>query len=316
VQGRLPLAQALEHSRTADNCPNTGVSRAGRRVTQRSRRLFRKSSGSLPEDFRTCDLLLIWFVYFGAEGKVRCEMRDRFKRRQQAHVSSLDECTKVQSAFDANPGGQKAFGRLGTSVTTVRRSFADLQVCLNDKQKALETIQSGRLALRTLLKGVVRVSALADLEPVAAKVMQLPRKSSDELLLADAQAILDQVIAHKDVFLAEGLAPNVLTDLPAQIAQLTADRAAYSDAVRRYTATTDDIRRALDAGDDAVEVCASYLESLPGTDPAVIQKLRIARRVGPRSEAAPKPDTPAPATPPAPASPDPSSSSPSTTKIA
>jgi hypothetical protein len=248
-------------------------------------------------------------------------MRNDFKRRQSAHVRGLDECAKVQSDFDANPGGQKAFGRLGTSVTAVRRLFAEQQRCLNDKTRAFEALSLGRRVLRSLLKAVVKVSAVAELSLSAAKVMQLPRRSSDELLLADSQAIFDQLTLHKDVFLAEGLAPNVLTDLPAQISQFEADKAASTEAQRRYTAATDGIRRALDAGDDAMEVCAAYLESLPNPDESVIRKLHIAKRVGPKSTPAPVSPAPAPeasltpaapAAPPAPAS----TSSSATTKIA
>src|SRR5260370_2135750 len=162
-------------------------------------------------------------------------MRNQFKRRQSAHVRGLAECAKVRSDFDANPGGQKAFGRLGTSVTTVRRLFAEQQRCLNDKTRAVEALSVGRRVLRSLLKAVVKVSALVELGLSAAKVMQLPRRSSDELLLADSQAIFDQLTLHKDVFLAEGLAPNVLTDLPAQMGQFEADKAACTDALRRFT---------------------------------------------------------------------------------
>jgi len=223
-------------------------------------------------------------------------MQERLKRRQNAHVEGLNECARVRSDFEANQGGLKALDRLGTSVADVRRGFKTQQGCLNDKRRLVEAIGSGVRVLRTLLKGVVKVSALAGLEPSAAKVMQLPRRSSHELLLAAGHAIFDQVTAHKDVFLAEGLAPNVLTDLPAQIEQVRADKAAYSDAVRRFTAATDEIRRALDDGDDAIEVCLAYLESLPNPNLSVIQKLRIAKRVGPRTPAA-KPDASAPAAP-------------------
>jgi len=223
-------------------------------------------------------------------------MRETLKRRQRAHVLGLDECAKVRADFDASAGGQKAFGRLGTSVANVRRGFKEQQGCLNDKKRFLEAIQTGVRILRTLLNGVVKVSALAGLEPSAAKVMQLPRRGSYELLQADGQAIYEQLTTHKDVFLAEGLAPNVLTDLPAQLEQLASNRAGYADAARRFTAATDEIRRALDEGDDAIEVCLAYLESQPNPNLSVIQKLRIAKRVGPRSTA--KPETPAAAAPP------------------
>ena len=182
-------------------------------------------------------------------------------------------------------------------MTGVERGFAAQQRSLDDRRAAVDACHTGRHDIRESLKAVVKVSAFVKLDEGSAKVMRLPRFSSDELLLADARAILDKVTPYADAFLAEGLPANVLTDLPAQIAGFAAAKLAQPQARQQFTVASKAIATALDAGDEAIEVLETILVNSPNVDPGVLTKLRLAKRVGPAhaKDEAPAGPTPVPA---------------------
>ena len=124
--------------------------------------------------------------------------------------------------------------------------------------------------------------------------MRFPGGATDDELLAYARGLLDRVSPHADAFAAAGLPPDLLKHLGEQIAALTAARDVYALARQRFTAASESILETLDQAEQSVDVLETIARSTPGAPPEVLTKLRIARRIGPRSV------TPAPAPPPAP----------------
>jgi hypothetical protein len=158
---------------------------------------------------------------------------------------------------------------------------------------ALAGIRTARTNVRWGLTALVRIAPSVTLEPEVAKVFHMPRGRTDEELLAVARDAMDKIAPFANEFLAAGLPPKVLTDLPKQIADFAAARLAKSNASREYTITTDHIDKELDAGDEAIRIAATILDSSPSAPTDAVKKLRSAKRIGPSTA---KSETPATAT--------------------
>jgi hypothetical protein len=124
----------------------------------------------------------------------------------------------------------------------------------------------------------------------------MPQGRSIEELLAVARDAMDKVAPFTKEFLAAGLPPAVLTDLPRQIADLSAARLAKSDASREYTLTSGIIDEGLDAGDEAIRIALTILDNSPAKPTDAVKDLRMAKRIGPSTAKAVTPETPASAT--------------------
>ena len=132
-----------------------------------------------------------------------------------------------------------------------------------------------------------------NLDDTTMATMQLPGAASDDELLAYAQGLLDRVSVHADRFVAEGLPPDVLSNLADGIRAFSAARDAQDGARQRFTAATESIRQSLAGADTTTDALEAIAVNTPAARPEVLTKLRIAKRVGPRVvDQAPRPGAP------------------------
>ena len=222
-------------------------------------------------------------------------MRKHTQRKQAAHDQSLAVCREQHAIIEATSGGKKALSQLEASVADVDRQSAEQSRCLEDRREATEARLEARGALYGGLKHVVTISAFVTLDQGTAEVMQLPRITSDRTLIDDAKAILDKVTPYSGAFIEAGLPAHVLTDLPKQLDALVAAKRAAQTARQKYSAANKAMQIALRSGDDAFDVLETIITASPAPDPKVIERLRLAKRIGPHAKkraSAPEPATP------------------------
>src|SRR5258708_1106795 len=217
------------------------------------------------------------------------------KLKHQAHERSRDVCAEYRGTLDATEGGATATATIGDTVTVVGSLFKEQEHCLDDAAAAGKAVRTLRSALRAVLQVIVNLARFTDLEESSANVMHLPKFMTDQRLLAIGGEILDKVTQNAKAFLAKGLSPTVLDDLPRQIQGLAAAKLAFADARRRYTVAGDAIGKAQRKADKATKVVDTILLHTPPVDPAAVRKFRIAKRIGPATaKAAASAPAPAP----------------------
>lgn len=222
-------------------------------------------------------------------------MRKRVSRHHDAQVRVQNVCAEHSAFFDATPGGGNTRALLGTHVDEVTRLLALQERSNEDRRAATVQCRASRQALRADVRAVVTVGRGVNLDAANTETMgamRFPNGATDDELLAYARGLLDRVSPHADAFVAAGLPPDLLKHLGDQIAAFTAARDAQAMARQRFTAASESILETLDQADQAVDVLETIARNTPGAPPEVLTKLRIARRIGPRSV------TPAPAPPP------------------
>ena len=219
-------------------------------------------------------------------------MRKRISRRHDAQVRVQNVCVEHSAFFDATPGGGNTRAILGTHVDEITRLLALQERSNEDRRAATLQCRASRRALRADVRAVVTVGRGVSLDAATMGAMRFPGGATDDELLAYARGLLDRVSPHADAFVAAGLPPDLLKHLGDQIAAFTAARDAQAMARQRFTAASESILETLDQADQAVDVLETIARNAPGAPPEVRTKMRIARRIGPRSV------TPAPAPPP------------------
>jgi len=213
-------------------------------------------------------------------------MTKEVRRRHDAHLRTQGVCSEHSAFFDTTPGGRKARMTLGAHVAEVDRLLALQQRSLEDRRAA--TVQCGRSrrTLRHAARAVVRVGRVVELEAGVMSAMRLPGKTSDDTLLAWLRGLVDRVSAHADAFVAEGLPPDVLTDLADGVVAFEAARGAQAASRQRSSAASESIRQTLARADRTVDVLESIAITAPAAPAELLTRLRLARRVGQRARAA------------------------------
>ena len=189
--------------------------------------------------------------------------------------------------FDATPGGQKIRTALGTCVADVDRLLAYQERSLQDRRAATAQCRQGRQTLRDAAKAIVTVGRLVTLREPTMSTMQLLGPASDDQLLAYVRGMLDRVAPHAEALVAEGLPPDLLTRLEAGIRRFVAAKDGQASARQGFTVAAVSIRRAQDKADKTIDALDAIAVNTLDADPALLTKLRIARRVGPRFVAEP-----------------------------
>jgi len=211
-------------------------------------------------------------------------MRKEVRRRHDAHVRASAVCTEHSTIFDATPGGQKARAMLGTCVADTDRLLAFQQRSLEDRRAATEQLRQWRRTLRDAVKAVVVVGRLVNLlGDTAMGTMRQPGPVSDDELLAYARGLLDRVAPHADAFVAAGLPPDLLKNLSDAVERFAATKDAQAGSRQRFTAAAESIRETQDKADKTVAALEAIAVNTPAASPEVLTKLRIAKRVGPRT---------------------------------
>lgn len=212
-------------------------------------------------------------------------MRKDIRRRYDAHVRVNSVCAEHRALYDATPGGQQTCAALGTYVADQARQLAAQERSLADRRTALEQCRAARRSLRNNAKAVVRVGQLLDLDRTAVTTLELPREASDDELIAYSKGLLDRVSAYTDAFIARGLPPDVLKNVDAGIQELAAARDARATAIRQFAAAAAAIRDIQNRADKTVAALEAIAINLPAAHPEAVTKLRLAKRVGPRTDA-------------------------------
>jgi hypothetical protein len=229
-------------------------------------------------------------------------MKRRVQLRHDAHARALGVCAEHSAVFDATAGGQKTRAALATHVADVTSLLALQEQSMQDGRTAVEQCRLSRRTLRDAANGVVKIGKLANLDDAMVATLQLPGKVRDEELLAYARALLNRVSAHVDALVAEGLPPDLLQHLDGAIQAFAAAKEAQAASRERFAAASTAIRDTLDQADKTVGALEAIVVNTPPGNPQVLTKLRVAKRVGPRTTPpAPVNPTPAPTPPPAPA---------------
>jgi hypothetical protein len=223
-------------------------------------------------------------------------MRTRVRRRHEAYVRVQSVCAGYSALFDATPGGQKARAALGTDVSELDRLLALQQASIEDRRAATEQCRLSRRTLRAAARAVVTVGRVVNLDSAVMGTMQAPGPMSNDELLAYSRGLLERVFAHADVFVAEGLPPDLLKNLGDGVTAFAAAREAQAGARQRFSAAFESIFETLDHAGKMVDVLEAIVINTPGAPLEVLTTLRIARRIGPRvSPPVTKPPQPTPA---------------------
>jgi hypothetical protein len=232
--------------------------------------------------------------------------------RHDSQVRSNDVATQHSDTLDAKPSTKKARLALNDYVNESNRLMASQARALDERKAATQQCRICRIALRAAGKAVVKVGKLVQLPDTVMETLTVPGSVSDNRLLAHMQALYDRVLPYKDAFEGQGLPPDVLANLTNGIQALQAARSAHAATIQ--DAASVDV--ALTDNQDKASATIHALESVVATTTPINQdlltKLKVARRVGPRSTdpaaAAPGGTTPAPSAP----SPSPSTATSST----
>src|SRR6187200_2231930 len=127
-------------------------------------------------------------------------MRKKVRRRHNAQVRALNVFAEHSELFDATPGGRNMRAALGAHVAEVNRLLALQERSLEDRRGATEQCRRSRRALRAAAKAVVAVGRIVQLDAAEMGAMQLPKRASDDELLAYSRALLERVSPHADAF--------------------------------------------------------------------------------------------------------------------
>ena len=214
-------------------------------------------------------------------------MRKRFRRRHDAQVRASSVCTAYRDVLDLTPGGQKARTALAARVADVTGFFALQAQSIEDQRAAAADIRTGRQWLRNAGKAVVKVGRLVTLDETTMATMRLLGSVSDDELLAYTRGLLNRVVPYADAFVAEGMPLDLLTDIQEGIQRFAEAKDAYAAARQRFTAATEMIHEAQAKTSKTIDAIEAVAVITPAANPEMLTKLRIARRIGPRSVAQP-----------------------------
>jgi hypothetical protein len=209
-------------------------------------------------------------------------MEKRIRRRHEAHMRVLNVCAEHSALFDATAGGQKTRAALGTRVSEISQHLVRQRQSVEDRRAAAEQCRVSRKALRTAAAMLVSVGKVVNLDTAVTSTIELPRPASDEDLLTYSRAIVERVSPHADAFVANGMPPDLLTQLGERIATFAAAHDEQAASRQRFSAASKSIEQALDEADKAVDVLQALAANTPAAVPEVLTKLRMARRIGPR----------------------------------
>jgi len=220
-------------------------------------------------------------------------MRKRLRRRHEAQVRASGVCTEHSDVLDVTPGGEKTRTALAARVADVGRFFALQAQSIGDQRAAAADIRTVRRWLRNATKAIVKVGKLVTLDETTMATMRLLGSVSDDELMAYARGLLNRVGPHREAFVAEGMPPDLLTNIQAGIQRFAGAKDAYEAARQGFTAATEMIREAQAKANETIDAIEAVAVITPAANPEMLTKLRIARRIGPRAGSAPSQPAPA-----------------------
>lgn len=209
-------------------------------------------------------------------------MRNSNRRRYESQVRVRAFCADHREIFTGTPLGEKMLAQLDASVAEAAGHFASQSKGRNAAQEGAAARHTARTALRGSLTAIVRTSRFLGLAAgPTAEQFPMPRRGSDQLLVADATAILEKAVPLADAFVAHGLPANVLKELPAQIAAVNGAILAQAAGRETHVGANVAVNGALDVAAQAVDALESIFLNAPDVDANAVAMWQHARRIGP-----------------------------------
>ena len=212
-------------------------------------------------------------------------MKTVMRLQYAADERANEVCAENAEFFDGIPGAQKTRLALDGYVTESRLQGAVIARARQLRRAAVLRCGDARAAGRKAAKAVVRVGKLVKLPDSVMNNLALPGQMSDHDFLFFLQGLLDLVRPFEQAFAAEGMPPNVLNNLAASITELRAAKAAKDAATEAAAAAAEKLNELHRLSATAIAALEAIAVNVPEANPEVVTKLRVAMRVGPRSNA-------------------------------
>ena len=174
-----------------------------------------------------------------------------------------------------------AHGQTQTAVGDQAARFKDQERCRADGQTAADHNEASRKTLRNLIRHVEIVSKVMPADS-GTPAFDTSSRTSDEQLIARAEAIVDAAAEHTDPFVNKGVLPGLHDRLSSELAAFRKSKDAVTVSANQYTVATAGLDQALGEGDDALDVIESILVASPDAPVGVLKALRQTRLIGPR----------------------------------
>ena len=210
-------------------------------------------------------------------------MKKTTSLRHDSHVRSNDVAAQHSDTLDARPSTKKTRLALNDYVNESNRLMASQARALEDRKAATQQCRICRRALRAAGNAVVKVGKLVHLPDTVMATLSIPGSMSDNRLLSHMQAVYDRVLPYKDAFEGQGLPPDVLTHLTDGIKALEAARSAYAATIQDAASVGAALTENQDKASATILALESVVATTTPTDRDLLTKLKVARRVGPRS---------------------------------
>ncbi|HYM21648.1 MAG TPA: hypothetical protein VEU08_00495 [Vicinamibacterales bacterium] len=203
-------------------------------------------------------------------------------RKHQAHKRVLVVAHEHRLFFAATAGGANTLTKLDTAVANEAAQFARQERCGSMRQAAAEYCRSARRALRSRLRHVRHVSAIAARTQPDVPTFLTPPWASDVDLIGRADAI--HTVASGNAALLEnaGVQPGLLDSLANGLDGFKQAKNALAASKTLYTESNARFDEAALEGDEAVVVLEGILETSADAPAGALVALRQAKLIGPR----------------------------------
>lgn len=208
-------------------------------------------------------------------------MTGLFERQYRALRDIRELCAKRPEAFRDDPVAATKRAELDTAIENAKTAFDDHQSGVATHRRCTARRRAGRAALRAGLKAVAQTGPVVAIEAGSGLAFEMPKGCKDEQLLSIATDFHTRAVPYADQFASHKQPPNVIADLPGQIAELDSAIAAQRNARHNHKAVRSAIAQILRRGFDAVDALERIYRNAFRNDPRAISEWEEARRIGP-----------------------------------
>ena len=226
-------------------------------------------------------------------------MNKRRFRKHRALQRVLVGSVEHRPFFDTKSAA--TVDKLEGCVAAVATRLGQQANCISERQTASDRCEVARQMLYDGLKLVSTVSTKVNRTDATAQVIDVHPFTSDDDLFAQADGALTTASAHADLYVKEGLQPDLLQTFAGEIDAFRKAKGALTLARQHYTEATEAIDHGLAEGEESVAVLEGVLATSADAPVGALAALRQAKRIGPREEVpAASNAEPTPAAPPPP----------------
>ncbi len=219
-------------------------------------------------------------------------MEKRRRRKHNALQRVLVGSVEHRPFFDTK--SPATVDKLQGYVADVATRLGQQANSISERQTASDRCEAARQMLYDGLKLVSTVSTRVNRKDATAQVIDVHPFTSDDDLFAQADGALTTASAHADLYVKEGLQPDLLQTFAGEIDAFRKAKGALTLARQHYTEATEAIDQGLAEGGESVAVLEGVLATSADAPVGALAALRLAKRIGPREEAPPAASNPAP----------------------